>query len=156
MPATRRLFTVLLVAATLLGIGVGWMCSRYLPPDQAAQIAANLSLITDAFLRLIKMIIAPLVFSTLVAAIARMGSGAEIGRVGIKAMAWFIAASCVSLTIGLLMAHWLQPGAALHLAQPAAGTGTDGIAKFSLGDFVAHLIPRSIAEAMANNEILQI
>jgi Na+/H+-dicarboxylate symporter len=156
MPASRRLFTILLIAATLLGIGVGWMCSRYLPPEQAAEVAANLSLVTDAFLRLIKMIIAPLVFSSLVAAIARMGSGAEIGRVGVRTMAWFIAASCVSLTIGLLMAHWLQPGAALHLAQPAAGTGTDGVVKFSLGDFVAHLIPGSIAEAMANNEILQI
>ena len=155
MPASRRVFTYLLIAATLLGIGVGWVCNLYLMPAQAAEVAADLSIITDAFLRLIKMIIAPLVFSSLVAAIARMGSGAEIGRVGIKAMAWFIAASCVSLTIGLLMGHWLQPGIALHLlAQPA--NGADAVVKFTFADFVTHLIPRSIAEAMANNEILQI
>jgi Na+/H+-dicarboxylate symporter len=161
MPATQRRFTYALVAATLLGIAGGWMCNHYLTPAQAIDVAAGLSVITDAFLRLIKMIIAPLVFASLVAAIARMGGGAEIGRVGIKALAWFILASCVSLTIGLLMAHWLQPGAALHLlaTQPGearvATTGVD-VAHFTFTDFVTHLIPSSIVEAMAGNEILQV
>ena len=117
MPARQRLLTFLLVAATLLGIAVGWVCNRYLTPQQAVDVGADLSIITDAFLRLIKMVIAPLVFASLVTAIARMGGASEIGRVGIKALAWFLGASCVSLVIGLLMAHWLQPGAALHIAQ---------------------------------------
>ena len=160
MPARQRLLTFLLVAATLLGIAVGWVCNRYLTPQQAVDVGADLSIITDAFLRLIKMVIAPLVFASLVTAIARMGGASEIGRVGIKALAWFLGASCVSLVIGLLMAHWLQPGAALHIAQhplamPAAVSNVDAT-DFTFAGFVTHLIPRSFAEAMAGNEILQL
>jgi len=156
----KHRFTLALVAATLLGIAVGWLCNRTLSAERAAAVAAHLSLITEAFLRLIKMIVAPLVFASLVSAVARMGGAAEIGRIGIRTLLWFFAASCVSLTVGLLMGHWLQPGSVLH-GQPAfaqaaatvnAGTTTD----FSLADFINHLIPRSFVEAMANNEILQI
>jgi Na+/H+-dicarboxylate symporter len=161
MAARQRWFTFSLVAATLLGVAVGWICNRHLTSQQAVDVAANLSIITDAFLRLIKMVIAPLVFASLVTAIARMGGAAEISRVGVKALAWFLGASCVSLTIGLLMAHWLQPGAELHVfAQPSSASvatvsGVDA-ANFTVADFVTHLIPRSFAEAMAGNEILQI
>ena len=143
-----------------MGIVIGWLCNRSLSPQKALEVAANLSIITDAFLRLIKMVIAPLVFASLVSAIARMGSAAEIGRVGIRALLWFLGASCVSLTVGLLMAHWLQPGAALHLhvaTQASTATASSANAEsFGLADFMVHLIPRSIIEAMANNEILQI
>jgi Na+/H+-dicarboxylate symporter len=161
MPAKQRLFTAFLIAATLLGIVVGWLCNRSLIPETALQVAANLSIVTDAFLRLIKMVIAPLVFASLVSAIARMGTAAEIGRIGIKAMAWFLGASCVSLIVGLAMAHWLQPGVGLHylVAKEQASTATassGNVEGFSLADFITHLIPRSIFEAMAANEILQI
>jgi Na+/H+-dicarboxylate symporter len=160
MLSRQRLFTIFLIAATLLGILVGWLCNRSLPTEQAAEVAAGLSIVTDAFLRLIKMVIAPLVFASLVSAIAKMGSAAEIGRVGVRAMLWFLGASCVSLLLGLLMAHWLQPGAALHLyaaaqALPAAASGGSA-QSFGVADFMTHLVPRSIIEAMANNEILQI
>ncbi len=161
MPPKQRLFTVFLVAATLLGIVVGWLCNRSLSPAGALGVAADLSIVTDAFLRLIKMVIAPLVFASLVSAIARMGSAAEIGRIGLKAMGWFLGASCVSLLVGLTMAHWLQPGAALHSlavnAQASPAAVSHGNAEsFTLADFMTHLIPRSIVEAMADNEILQI
>ena len=160
MLARQRRFSAFLVAATVLGIVIGWLCNRSLPPQKALEVAANLSIITDAFLRLIKMVIAPLVFASLVSAIARMGSAAEIGRVGIRALLWFLGASCVSLTVGLLMAHWLQPGAALHLhvaTQASMATASSANAEsFGPSDFMVHLIPRSIIEAMANNEILQI
>jgi Na+/H+-dicarboxylate symporter len=154
----NRLFTALIVGAMVLGVGVGWAVNQYMPAADAKSVADNLSIITDVFLRLIKMIIAPLVFSTLVAGIAHMEDAASIGRVGAKTMFWFISASIVSLTIGLLMVHWLQPGAGLALPDPgaaAAGAGVD-MAKFTLKDFVTHLVPKSIVEAMANNEILQI
>ena len=154
MRASRRAFTYALVAATLLGILAGWACNRALTPQQAASVAADLSIITEAFLRLIRMIIAPLVFSTLVAAIARMGGAAEIGRVGAKALGWFLGASCVSLTIGLLLARALQPGAALHLAASTAANQAG--APLTVTTFMTHLIPASIAAAMADNEILQI
>jgi Na+/H+-dicarboxylate symporter len=140
----------------LLGVGTGWASHEFLQPEQAKDLAADLSIITDAFLRLIKMIIAPLVFSSLVAAISNMQGAAEIGRVGIKAIGWFVAASAVSLLLGLVMVHWLQPGAGLDLSLPAASAASIDAAKFTLSDFVTHMVPRSIFEALANNEILQI
>jgi Na+/H+-dicarboxylate symporter len=154
----NRLFTILIVAAMVLGVAVGWGVNQYASHDQAADIAKNLSIITDVFLRLIKMIIAPLVFSTLVAGIAHMEDAAAIGRVGAKTMAWFISASLISLTIGLVMVHLLQPGAGMHLAIPDGGTAASAVdmTKFNLKDFVGHIFPKSIVEAMANNEILQI
>ena len=157
----QRWFALFLMAATLLGIGLGWVCHDVLLPEQAATLAANLALVTDAFLRLIKMIIAPLVFASLVSAIARMGSAAEIGRIGIKTLVWFAGASCVSLAIGLWMAHWLKPGTPLHAmpgfmqALPAAARDANA-EDLSAAAFMPHLIPRSIIEAMADNEILQI
>jgi len=154
----NRLFTILLIAAMVLGIGVGWGVNQFASPEEAKTVAANLSIITDVFLRLIKMIIAPLVFATLVAGIAHMEDAASVGRVGAKTMFWFISASIVSLTIGLIMVHLLQPGANLNLELPppdAVAAGVDS-SKFTLKDFITHLVPRSIFEAMANNEILQI
>ena len=155
----NRLFTILIVAAMVLGVAVGWATHQYASPEQAKGIATNLSIVTDVFLRLIKMIIAPLVFSTLVAGIAHMEDAAAIGRVGAKTMGWFISASLVSLTIGLVMVHLLQPGAGMHLAIPAVEPSTASavdMTKFNLKDFIGHIFPKSIVEAMANNEILQI
>ena len=154
----NRLFTILIVAAMVLGVAVGWGVHQYATPAGAKAVAGNLSIITDVFLRLIKMIIAPLVFSTLVAGIAHMEDAATIGRVGAKTMAWFISASLVSLSIGLVMVHLLQPGAGMHLI-PDSGTAAASavdMTKFNLKDFVGHIFPKSIVEAMANNEILQI
>ena len=160
MPSKQRLFTTFLVTATLLGIAVGWLCNYSLSPMRALEVAANLSILTDAFLRLIKMVIAPLVFASLVSAIARMGGAGEIGRIGIKALVWFLAASCVSLFVGLVMAHWLQPGASLHLpvanALPSAVARSGNAQNVALPDFMSQLVPRSIIEAMGANNILQI
>lgn len=153
----NRLFTAFVVGAMLLGVAIGWAINVALPAESAKEIASNLSIVTDVFLRLIKMIIAPLVFATLVAGIAHMGDASEVGRVGVKTIGWFILASLVSLTIGLLMVHLLQPGAGLSLTPPEAVAGaTVDTAKFTLREFVTHLVPSSIFDAMARNEILQI
>ena len=154
----NRLFSILIVSAMVLGVAVGWAINQYATPVQAKAVAENLSIVTDVFLRLIKMIIAPLVFSTLVAGIAHMEDASAIGRVGAKTMGWFISASLVSLTIGLVMVHILQPGAGMHLAVPDAGAAGSAVdmTKFNLKEFVSHIFPKSIVEAMANNEILQI
>jgi Na+/H+-dicarboxylate symporter len=87
-----------------------------------------------------------------------MGDASEIGRVGIRTLGWFILASIVSLLIGLVMVHILQPGSGLHLALPdaEAAKGTVDVAKFSLKEFITHLVPASVIKAMADNEILQI
>jgi Na+/H+-dicarboxylate symporter len=154
----NRVFTAFIVGAMILGVAVGWALNQMLPADQAAAVADNLSIITDLFLRLIKMIIAPLVFSTLVAGIAHMGDASEIGRVGVKTIGWFVMASIVSLLLGLFMVHLLQPGAGLHLTppDPAEAAGAVDMSKFTLREFITHLVPSSIIDAMARNEILQI
>jgi len=147
-----------ILIAMILGIVAGYMVFTGYPDKKtAAQIAGYISIISDVFLRLIKMIIAPLVFSTLVVGIAHMGDASSVGRVFAKALGWFITASLVSLVLGLIMANWLQPGHNLGLPLPDIGaTANLATAKFTLKDFVSHLVPKSVAEAMANNEILQI
>jgi Na+/H+-dicarboxylate symporter len=142
----------------VLGILVGYSCHELLPtPESAKTTAGYISLFTDIFLRLIKMIIAPLVFSTLVVGIAHMGDTAAIGRIGVKTMAWFITASLFSLLLGLVMVNLLRPGEALNLPLPDASASTNlKVASLSFKEFVTHLVPRSAFEAMANNEILQI
>ncbi|MBZ6066098.1 dicarboxylate/amino acid:cation symporter [Aeromonas schubertii] len=148
--------TVAIIISMLLGIVAG-QGVRWLDPVQAATFAANITLLTDIFLRLIKMIIAPLVFTTLTVGIAKMGDSRTVGRVGIKTLGWFMMASLLSLTLGLVMVHLLSPGVGLNLALPD-GTATSGISagSISLKDFITHAIPKSVVEAMATNEILQI
>ncbi|MRV75262.1 cation:dicarboxylase symporter family transporter [Duganella sp. FT92W] len=150
--------TTWIMAGMVLGVAVGALCHAQAPdPAAAKEIAAYFSLLTDIFLRLIKMIIAPLVFATLVSGIASMNDGATLGRVGVKAFGWFVTASFISLFLGLLFSNLFQPGQMLGLALPDSGAATKlATGSFSLKDFITHLVPRSFAEAMANNEILQI
>jgi len=149
---------VSILIALVLGIVVGYMIFVSYPDKKsAAQIAGYVSILSDVFLRLIKMLIGPLVFSTLVVGIAHMGDAASVGRVFAKALGWFITASLVSLVLGMILANLLQPGHNLGLPLPDIGSSANlATAKFTLKDFVSHLVPKSFAEAMANNEILQI
>jgi Na+/H+-dicarboxylate symporter len=126
-------------------------------PDQRVEIAADVNLIAMLFLRLIKMIIAPLVFATLVGGIAHMGSGARLGRIFAKTMGWFVSASFISLLLGLIMVNLLQPGANFPGTLPDKSQSTGlPVSAFSFEKFLIHLVPTSIADAMAQNEILQI
>ncbi len=147
-----------ILIAMLLGIVIGYMIFVSFPDRKTAtQIAGYVSIMSDVFLRLIKMIIAPLVFSTLVVGIAHLGDAASVGRVFGKALGWFITASLVSLLLGLFLANLLQPGVNVGLPLPDIGASANlATSKFTLKDFVSHLVPKSVAEAMANNEILQI
>jgi Na+/H+-dicarboxylate symporter len=154
----KRKLTTWILLAMLAGIGVGWMCHELLPtPESAKTVAGYISLVTDIFLRLIKMIIAPLVFSTLVVGIAHMGDAKALGRIGLKTMGWFVSASLMSLILGMVLVNVLRPGDALNLPLPDASASTNlKTASLSFKEFVTHLVPRSVIEAMANNEILQI
>jgi Na+/H+-dicarboxylate symporter len=125
--AVNRLFGVLMILAMAGGVAAGWACHAWLGPADAKAAVETFGVITDLFLRLIRMVIAPLVFATLVAGIAHMEDAAAVGRVGVKALVWFVLSSLVSLGVGLLVVRLLQPGvgvavpANLLAAAPAYG-----------------------------------
>ncbi|MGH6713482.1 MAG: dicarboxylate/amino acid:cation symporter [Bradyrhizobium sp.] len=149
-------FTQYILIAMALGIVMGTIVFNYMP-DNRVEIAADVNLIAMLFLRLIKMIIAPLVFATLVGGIAHMGSGARLGRIFAKTMGWFVSASFISLLLGLIMVNLLQPGANFPGTLPDKSQSTGlPVSAFSFEKFLIHLVPTSIADAMAQNEILQI
>ncbi len=154
--------TLYIAVALIAGILVGELLNLTLhdanyPNPLFNQILSLFTALTDIFLRLIKMIIAPLVFSTLVVGMAKMGDIQTVGRIGIKAMLWFFSASFFSLLLGMLLVNVFEPGHTLHLALPAVGT-TTGLPAVqpTLANLIAHLFPKSIVEAMATNDILQI
>jgi Na+/H+-dicarboxylate symporter len=148
-----------LVAGIVLGLSLNAMIDDGTPASAArlSEIAGYFSIVTAVFLRLIKMIIAPLVFATLVAGIAHMGDTTALGRIGGRAIGWFIGASLVSLTLGLILVNLFQPGVGLDFPIPpvTAGSGVEQAA-FNLKDFFTHVFPASGIDAMAKNEILQI
>ena len=115
------------------------------------------SLLADIFIRLIKMIVAPLVFTTLVVGVAKLGDIKAVGRIGGKTLLWFISASLVSLVLGMILVNFFQPGSSMHLPLPdnVANLGIDK-ASLTLKDFFYHVFPASFIDAMAKNEILQI
>ena len=156
MEKKNRLTTYILVGL-VLGIVVGYVANTSFENPQG--FADTMSLITTMFLRLIKMIIAPLVFSTLVVGIAKMGDAKEVGRIGVKALGWFVIASVISLSLGLILVNLFRPGDAMALsgAVPPVGASS-GIttSSLTLKDFITHLIPTSIFDGMAKNELLQI
>ena len=156
--------TLYVIFALVLGVVVGELLNLILnSPDEIkpnptlAQIISVFTVLTDIFLRLVKMIIAPLVISTLVVGMAKMGDINTVGRIGIKALLWFFSASLFSLLLGMFLVNVLSPGSSLHIDLPAIGTET-GLpdVKPTLSTFAAHIFPKSVVEAMAENEILQI
>lgn len=154
---SKRL-TQLIIAGLVLGIASGAAVYELgTESGFSLEYAENISLLTDIFLRMIKMIIAPLVFATLAVGIASMGDSKTIGRVGAKTFSWFITMSFMSLLLGLLMVHLLQPGVGVNLAVPDV-TANTGITQSGTGlkNFLDHVFPASIIDAMAKNEVLQI
>ena len=150
--------TLYILIAMIIGIVLGITLNRTIDdPATIKNVTGYISILTELFLRLIKMIIAPLVFSTLVVGIAHMGDTSALGRIGARSIGWFICASLVSLTLGLIMVNILQPGVGLNLPLPPV-TAESGVtqADFTLKAFITHVVPKSFFEAMATNEILQI
>ena len=155
----RNRLTTFILIALVIGILVGYLVNTNTDTAGAQSFADTMSLITTLFLRLIKMIIAPLVFATLVGGIAKMGDAKEVGRIGVKALGWFFIASLISLSLGLILVNLFRPGDALFAAGMMPPVGTDaGITTtgLTMKDFITHLVPTSIVDGMARNEILQI
>ena len=151
----KNRLTVYILVGLVLGIVVGYLANVMMPNPLA--FAEYMSLITTLFLRMIKMIIAPLVFSTLVVGIAKMGDAKEVGRIGAKALLWFVIASVISLSLGLVLVNLFRPGDAMTALLPAADAASGIVtSSLTLKEFITHLVPSSIVDGMAKNEILQI
>ena len=151
--------TVQIVIAMLLGAILGIFVHQNYDIDIAKSFSGYVKMLATVFIRLVQMIISPLVFTTLVVGIAKLGDIKSVGRIGGKAMAWFFSASFISLLIGMFWVNVLHPGSGLNLSNIDVSTATDITQKtqsFSAQNFIEHIIPKSIVEAMANNEILQI
>jgi len=158
MQKSNRL-TLYIIVSMITGVILGYLIHTQYSPAFIESFSKNIKLLTTIFLRLVQMIIAPLVFSTLVVGIAKLGDLQSVGRVGGKALLWFISASLASLLLGMLLVNVLQPGAGMDLANADVSGAKDLVGKtqeFSLIKFVEHVFPKSVFEAMANNEILQL
>ncbi|TSK08624.1 MAG: dicarboxylate/amino acid:cation symporter [Geobacter sp.] len=154
----KNKLTLYIMVAMILGIVVGYFCNLYAPDAKAAKtIAGYFDIISSVFLRLIKMIIAPLVFGTIVSGIAGNGDSKAIGRIGVRAMGWFLCASVISLVLGMTFVNLFQPGVGTSLPAPATGAATNlNVAALNFKDFVTNIFPTSFLDAMAKNSILQI
>lgn len=153
----NKLF-LLIITALIIGILLGGVV-HYQFPDAIPAFSKNIKLLGTIFIRLVQMIIAPLVFSTLVVGIAKMGDMKMVGRVGGKAMIWFLSASSISLLLGMLLVNFFEPGKGTNIDLSDTSGAKELVEKtheFSLEEFVSHVIPKSLFEAFANNEILQI
>src|SRR6187397_124238 len=144
--------TVFILLAMVLGVLTGYIVHEKSSPESIQKFSTNIRLLTTMFLRLVQMIIAPIVFATLVVGIAKLGDLKTVGRVGGKAMLWFVSASLVSLFLGLLLVTITKPGVGVNLNNIDKQGAEELIKKtsdFSLAKFVEHVFPRSVIEAMA-------
>lgn len=155
----KNKLTWYILGAMLAGILVGIVVNKNASPDFIGSFSTNIKLLATIFIRLVQMIIAPLVFTTLVVGIAKLGDLKAVGRVGGKALLWFVTASLVSLLIGMVMVNFFEPGKGMNLNTADTSGVADVVGKtgsFSLQNFIEHIVPKSVFEAMATNEILQL
>ena len=151
--------TVQILIAMVIGAIIGIFVHNNYSPESAKEFSGYIKMLATVFIRLVQMIISPLVFTTLVVGIAKLGDIKAVGRIGGKALGWFFSASLISLLIGMFWVNVLHPGTGLQLSDVDAASAaevTDKTQVFSAQNFIEHIIPKSIVEAMATNEILQI
>jgi Na+/H+-dicarboxylate symporter len=158
-PSIFANLTVQILIAMLLGAILGIFIHNNYTVENAKAFSVYIKMLATVFIRLVQMIISPLVFTTLVVGIAKLGDIKSVGRIGGKAMGWFFTASFISLLIGMFWVNFFEPGVGLKLIDvdlTTAAEVTDKTQNFSAQNFIEHIIPKSIFEAMASNEILQI
>ncbi|WP_336853405.1 dicarboxylate/amino acid:cation symporter [Pseudescherichia vulneris] len=149
--------TTTIIAGLVLGIIAGFIINTVATVETAKAYSQDISILTAIFLRLIKMIIAPLIISTLVVGIAKMGDAKTLGRIFSKTLLLFICASLISIALGLVIVNIFQPGAGINfVAHDAASVAALKAEPFTFKVFISHAIPTSIVDAMARNEVLQI
>jgi Na+/H+-dicarboxylate symporter len=147
--------TTQIIIAMILGIILGqWYRSTHPDPEQLKSFASNIQILSDIFLRLIKMIIVPLIFSLLLVGIARVGDFKSVGRIGLKTIVYFTFAALLAMITGLIIVNLVEPGKALNLQRVL----TEGVPvkAFNLREFITHIFPESVIDSMAKNQILPI
>ena len=155
----KNRLTLFIFIAMVLGVCTGYLVNQFSPDTTKTVFSENIKLLTTVFLRMVQMIIAPLIFSTLVVGIAKLGDLKTVGRIGAKSMLWFISASLASLFLGMVLVNYFKPGAGIDFAEANAAGAKNIIGEteeLTLQKFVEHLVPKSVFEAMADNQILQI
>lgn len=151
--------TLWILVGMILGIIVGYAVHIGVAPDSAAfeNLSKTFKLLSDIFLNLIKLLVAPLILSTIVVGIAHMGDSSALGRIGFRAITWFIIASFISIGLGLLMVNIFQPGIGVPVGPAADAAAAVGeVKKLDFFEFILSIFPKNAFEAMATNNILQI
>jgi Na+/H+-dicarboxylate symporter len=153
----KNKLTLSIFLALIIGIATGFYCNVNSTMPGVAGFVEFIPILSDIFLNLVKMIISPLVFATLVVGVAKLGDLNAVGRIGGKTLLWFLSATFVSLFLGMILVNLFEPGKMMALTLPPE-TASTGIEKAALSvkEFIKHVFPKSIFEAMAKNEILQI
>jgi Na+/H+-dicarboxylate symporter len=154
----RRL-TWYILAGMILGVVVGYAVHIGIPKDNVwfEYITKTFKLLSDIFLNLIKLLVAPLILSTIVVGIAHMGDSKALGRIGFRAISWFIVASFISIGLGLLMVNLFQPGVGAPVDTVANAAASIGeVKKLDFWEFILSIFPKNAIEALAANNILQI
>jgi len=158
-PSLLGNLTFQILIAMFFGAILGVIIHNSIPPEATQSFSTKIKMLATVFIRLVQMIISPLVFTTLVVGIAKLGDVKAVGRIGIKSLIWFFTASFLSLLLGMFFVNILQPGVGLNLSNVDLASVSEVTAKtksISFENFIEHIVPKSIFEAMATNEILQI
>ena len=151
-----RYLTWCIMGGMLLGVGVGYLVHE----GQLTGVMTNehwvktFGTLSAIFLNLIKMLVAPLVLGTIISGLAHMNDSAAVGRIGLRAILWFLAASLISISLGLVMVNYFQPGVGVDLAAPVKAVGE--VKKLDLFEFIEHVFPKNLFTALSENNVLQI
>jgi Na+/H+-dicarboxylate symporter len=151
--------TIYILIGMILGVLVGYGVHVGIAADNVwfEYLTKTFKLLSDIFLNLIKLLVAPLILSTIVVGIAHMGDSSALGRIGFRAITWFIIASFISIGLGLLMVNLFQPGVGAPVDSIANAASTIGeVKKLDFWEFILSIFPKNALEAMATNNILQI
>ncbi len=152
----NRRLTLYILLGMVLGVLAGWAVRVLVPGGSEAMDlwVKSFNLLSQIFLSLIKMLVAPLILATIVSGIAHMGDSSALGRIGLRAILWFLTASLISISLGLVMVNLFQPGAGVDLTAPVKVVGE--VKKLDLFEFVLHIFPKNAIEALSTNNVLQI
>jgi aerobic C4-dicarboxylate transport protein len=145
-----KILYVQVLIGIALGVFVGWLAPGFAPAAK---------LISETFINMIRMVIAPVIFFTIVSGVAGAGDMKKVGRIGLKSLVYFEVVTTLALIIGLITANFFKPGAGVHYVASATEQVTQietGAKALNWGEFFSHIVPSNIFDAFAKGDILQV